>query len=48
MLTGFGDFMNVADERPVGVDVVVSKPMTMGALRDAIAAATGREMATAG
>ncbi len=48
MLTGFGDFMNVADERPVGVDVVVSKPITMGALRDAIAAATGREMATAG
>jgi PAS domain S-box-containing protein len=41
MLTGFGDFMNAADERPEGVDVVVSKPITIDALRDAIARATG-------
>jgi PAS domain S-box-containing protein len=41
MLTGFGDFMNAADERPEGVDVVVSKPVTIEALRDAIATATG-------
>jgi CheY-like chemotaxis protein len=42
MLTGFGDFMNAADEHPVGVDVVVSKPVTIDALRQAIATATGR------
>jgi len=41
MLTGFGDFMNAADERPEGVDVVVSKPITIDALRAAIALATG-------
>jgi signal transduction histidine kinase/ActR/RegA family two-component response regulator len=41
MLTGFGDFMNAADEHPEGVDVVVSKPITIDALRDAIATATG-------
>jgi PAS domain S-box-containing protein len=41
MLTGFGDFMNAADERPEGVDVVVSKPITIDALRAAIATATG-------
>jgi PAS domain S-box-containing protein len=42
MLTGFGDFMNAANERPEGVDVVVSKPITRDGLRDAIAVATGR------
>jgi PAS domain S-box-containing protein len=41
MLTGFGDFMNTADERPEGVDVVVGKPVRIDALRDAIAMATG-------
>jgi FixJ family two-component response regulator len=41
MLTGFGDFMNAADERPQGVDVVVGKPIRIDALRDAIAMATG-------
>jgi PAS domain S-box-containing protein len=49
MLTGFGDFMNAADERPEGVDVVVSKPVTIDALRDAIALATrpARELTSA-
>jgi len=39
MLTGFGDFMNAADERPEAVDVVVSKPVTIDALRAAMATA---------
>ena len=49
MLTGFGDSMNAADERPEGVDVVVSKPVRIDALRDAIATATGpaRELTSA-
>ena len=42
MLTGLGDFMSAADERPEGVDVVVSKPITIDTLRHAIAIATGR------
>ena len=27
MLTGFGDLMNAVDEKPVGVDMIVSKPV---------------------
>jgi len=36
MLTGFGDLMTAAGERPDGVDVVISKPVTMGSLRRAL------------
>ena len=36
MLTGFGDFMIARGEHPVGVDAVVSKPITIEALREAI------------
>jgi hypothetical protein len=41
--------MNAADERPEGVDVVVSKPVRIDALREAIAMATGpaRELTSA-
>lgn len=35
MLTGFGDFMTAA-ERPTGVDHVLSKPVTLEALRHAL------------
>ena len=42
MLTGLGDFMYATDERPEGVDFVVSKPITIDALRHAIATATSR------
>jgi DNA-binding response OmpR family regulator len=37
LLTGFGDLMNSAGERPPGVDAVVPKPFTMSALRAALA-----------
>lgn len=37
LLTGFGDLMSGAGERPAGVDMVVSKPFTLSVLRDAIA-----------
>jgi CheY-like chemotaxis protein len=37
MLTGFGDLMLAADERPLGVDLVLSKPVTPAALRQAVA-----------
>jgi CheY-like chemotaxis protein len=37
LLTGFGDLMNGAGEKPDGVDLVVGKPFTMSMLRDAIA-----------
>ena len=36
MLTGFGEFMNAAGERPEGIDAVVSKPVSIEGLRDAV------------
>jgi CheY-like chemotaxis protein len=42
LLTGFGDLMTGAGEQPTGVDLVVTKPFTLGTLRNAIAKATGR------
>ncbi|MCZ6678830.1 MAG: PAS domain S-box protein [Candidatus Poribacteria bacterium] len=36
MLTGFGDFMQAAGEHPAGVDVIVSKPVTLSAFRQAL------------
>jgi PAS domain S-box-containing protein len=36
MLTGFGDLMNVKGERPATVDAVVSKPVTLDSLAEAI------------
>ena len=36
MLTGFGEFMNAAGERPAGVDAVASKPITIRALREVV------------
>jgi PAS domain S-box-containing protein len=40
MLTGFGDLMTARGERPAGVSVVISKPVTLADLRSAIAQAT--------
>ena len=37
LLTGFGDLMTDAGERPAGVDLVVSKPFTLNTLREGIA-----------
>ena len=37
MLTGFGDLMQDSGECPVGVDRIVSKPVTLSAFRQAIA-----------
>ncbi len=39
LLTGFGDLMSGAGEKPEGVDLVVSKPFTLISLREAIAKA---------
>jgi CheY-like chemotaxis protein len=36
LLTGFGDLMAGSGEQPKGVDLVVSKPFTLNALRSAI------------
>ena len=36
MLTGFGDMMEVAGERPEGVDLVLKKPVTLLSLRRAL------------
>jgi PAS domain S-box-containing protein len=36
LLTGFGDLMLAANERPAGVDAVVAKPVTGGTLRHAL------------
>jgi CheY-like chemotaxis protein/anti-sigma regulatory factor (Ser/Thr protein kinase) len=40
MLTGFGDLMTAKGEKPAGVKAVVSKPVTLDALRQAIVHAT--------
>ena len=41
MLTGFGELMAAKGERPSGVTVIVSKPVTQDQLRLAVAQATG-------
>jgi PAS domain S-box-containing protein len=40
MLTGFGDLMDARGEKPPGVTVLVSKPITLPGLRKALAQAT--------
>jgi len=40
MLTGFGELMTAKGEKPQGVTAVVNKPVTLGALRQAIIQAT--------
>ena len=40
MLTGFGEMMEASDERPAGVDLIVGKPVTLRALREALAKVT--------
>jgi CheY-like chemotaxis protein len=42
LLTGFGDLMSGAGEKPEGVDLVVSKPFTLNTLREAIGQSVGR------
>jgi signal transduction histidine kinase len=42
LLTGFGDIMSGAGEKPAGIDLVVSKPFTLTTLRAAIAKVTGK------
>lgn len=43
MVTGFGDIMQDENEKPSGVDIVLSKPVTHNVLREAIARmASGR------
>lgn len=37
LLTGFGDIMEATDDRPVAVDLVVGKPVTLSALQQAVA-----------
>jgi len=37
LLTGFGELMADQGERPEGVDLIVSKPVTLSTLRDAMA-----------
>ena len=37
MLTGFGDMMDASGQRPEGVDLILSKPVNLAGLRDAIA-----------
>jgi CheY-like chemotaxis protein len=43
MLTGFGDLMNVKGEQPAAVDAVVSKPVTLDSLTEAIRQVIARQ-----
>ena len=40
MLTGFGDVMQATSEKPVGVALILSKPVTLASLRKALAKVT--------
>jgi signal transduction histidine kinase/CheY-like chemotaxis protein len=40
LLTGFGDLMNAAGEKPDGVDLVVKKPIRLSTLREVLAKMT--------
>ncbi len=42
LLTGFGDIMSGAGEKPAGIDLIVSKPFTLTTLRTAIAKVTAK------
>jgi PAS domain S-box-containing protein len=42
MLTGFGDLMDAKGEQPAGVDAVISKPVTLDSLTQAIRQVTAR------
>ena len=37
LLTGFGEMMNAAGEKPTGVDLVLGKPISMVKLRETVA-----------
>ena len=41
MMTGFGPIMEGNSEKPTGVDLIISKPITLSGLREALAAVTG-------
>jgi CheY-like chemotaxis protein len=41
LLTGFGDLMNAAGEKPDGVDLVVKKPIRLSTLREVLAKMSG-------
>lgn len=45
MLTGFGTMMQDTNEKPTDVDLVVSKPVTIGGLRAAVTKAVGLHVA---
>ncbi len=44
LLTGFGEMMLAKAEMPAGVDLIVSKPITLVALRKAVAAMAESEV----
>jgi signal transduction histidine kinase/ActR/RegA family two-component response regulator len=45
LLTGFGDLMNAAGEKPDGVDLVVKKPIRLATLREVLAKMTDGQRA---
>jgi CheY-like chemotaxis protein len=45
LLTGFGDLMNAAGEKPDGVDLVVKKPIRLGTLREVLVKMTDPQAA---
>jgi signal transduction histidine kinase/CheY-like chemotaxis protein len=47
LLTGFGDLMNAAGEKPDGVDMVVKKPIRLATLREVLAKLTSGPAAAA-
>ena len=42
LVTGFGDIMEATDAQPAGIDLILTKPVSMAVLRDALAELTGQ------
>ena len=40
LVTGFGDMMQAVEEKPAGVDLILSKPVTLSQFREALAEVT--------
>ena len=42
LITGFGDIMEATDGQPVGVDLILTKPVSMAVLRETLAEFTAQ------
>jgi FixJ family two-component response regulator len=46
LVTGFGDIMEATDGQPAGVDLILTKPVSMAVLRETLSELTGQPAET--